>query len=137
MTRSSDKREMDEIAARFDAEDRAVRYLAKFSAEIAGAIAFRVAWFLATTWEYEQREMIQRGADEIVFQIRGADLKQLRAMLAMIPQGTLSDVAAEQRVTALLANFPPDKAWWVANKVAGWAAFRIRREQPVPLSVAS
>jgi hypothetical protein len=133
MTRLSEKREMDAILARMTAEDKAVNYLGTLSAEIAAAVAFRVAWFLATTWEYKQCEMLQRGTAGNTIPVNRTDLQKLNAILAMVPPGTVSNATAEQRVTAMLADFPPDQAWWVANTVAGWAASRLRMADPVPL----
>jgi hypothetical protein len=127
MTRSIEKRNMDKIVARLIAEDRALVYLDKLPAETAAVVAYRVAWFLATSWEYKQREMLQRGTAVNAIHISGADIQKLQAMLAMIQLGTPSDAAAEQRVTALLAH----EAWWIANKVASWATFRMSCERPM------
>jgi hypothetical protein len=134
MRRSKKSREMDERVARLDAEYRAGSYLDNFPAELAAVVAFRVAWFLATSWEYKQREMLQQGTAGNTIHISDADLQVLQAMLAMIQPGTPSDAVAEQHVIALLVDFPPDEASWVAHKVAKCAAFRLRlsRHQPLP-----
>jgi hypothetical protein len=56
-------------------------------------------------------------------------MQELHAALATIPPGVRSDATAEQHVIDLLADFPPDRAWWIARTVAKWAAF-YAREHP-------
>jgi hypothetical protein len=122
MRRSKQSRKMDELFARFDAEDRALAYLTKFTAEVALATALSVEQSLAITWEEEQREMIRRDDPREVFQIRSYHMKELDAALAKIPPGVQSSDDAERHLLNLLSSFPPDQAWFVARKVARWEA---------------
>lgn len=119
---------MDEVFARLEAEDRAVVYLGKFPPQVALATALSVELSLATSWEEEQREMIRQRDPREVVQIFASDMEELNAALAEIPPGVQSDAAAEQHVFDLLADFPPDRAWRVAHKVAKWAAYYARME---------
>jgi hypothetical protein len=130
MKRSRKSREMDERFARFDAEDRAVAYLAKFPPPVARAIALYVEWSLATKCAAEQSEMWRRRDPSKVFPIALDDFQKLIAALAEIPSGVHSDTAAEQHTIDLLADFPPDQAWFVAHKIAKWAEFYALMKRP-------
>jgi hypothetical protein len=122
MRRPKQSREMDERFARFEAEDRALAYLTKFTAEVALATARSVELSLATSWEGEQREMIRQGDPRVVFRITPNDMQKLHDALAEIPPGVKSNEDAERHLFDLLSGFPPDQAWLVAHKVAGWEA---------------
>ena len=126
MKHSSKLRQMDEVFARLAAEDRAVVHLGKFPPQVALATALSVELSLATSWEEEQREMIRQHDPREVVQIFTSDMEELNAALAEIPPGVQSDAAAEQYVFDLLADFPPDRAWRVAHKVAKWEANFVR-----------
>jgi len=128
MRNSKKSRQLDAVFARLEAEDRAVVYLDKFPPQVALATALSVELSLATSWEEEQREMIRQGDTREVVQIFASDMKELNAALAEIPPGVQSDAAAEQYLFDLLADFPPDRAWRVAHKVAGWAKYYARME---------
>jgi hypothetical protein len=116
MRRTIQSRKMDEIFARLDAEDRIVKYLSKFPPEVALATALRVEVSLATRWEERQNDPRE------VVQIYATDFKEVNAAIAKIPPGIQSDDAAEQHVIRILADFPPDWAWWIARKVARFEA---------------
>ena len=78
MRRSKQSRKMDELFARFDAEDRALAYLSKFTAEVALATALSVEQSLAIIWEDEQREMIRRDDPREEFQIISRSYERAR-----------------------------------------------------------
>jgi hypothetical protein len=123
---SKNSREMDERFARFKAEDQIVNYLGKLPPQITLATALNVELSLATSWEEEQSEMIRQGDPREVVQIFPSDFDQLNAAINKNPAGILSDADAEQHVIALLAAYPPHWAWWIAHKVANWAAVNAR-----------
>ena len=125
MKRSRQSHKMDEVLACFEAEDRAVACLWELPPSIALATALSVELLLAIRWEEEQREMIRRGDPREVARIIPEDMRKLHAALAAIPPGVI-DGAALQRAIGVLADLPPDCAWWTAHKVARWAAFENR-----------
>jgi hypothetical protein len=126
MRHSKQSRQMDEVFARLEAEDRAVVYLGKFPPQVALATALSVELSLATSWEEEQNERIRQRDPRDAVQIMPSDMQQLNAALDKIPPNIRSDAVAEQHVIDLLADFPPDRAWWIAHKVAKWAEFDAR-----------
>jgi hypothetical protein len=128
MSHSRKSRQMDEVFARLEAEDRAVVYLGKFPPQVALATALSVESSLATRWEEEQNERIRQRDPRDVVQIMPSDMQQLNHALDKIPPNIRSDAAAEQHVIDLLVDFPPDRAWWIAHKVAKWSAFYARME---------
>jgi hypothetical protein len=119
---------MDEVFARLEAEDRAVVYLGKFPPQVALATALSVELSLATSWEEEQNKRFLQPRE--VVPIMPSDMQQLNAALDKIPPNIHSDAVAEQHVINLLADFSPDWAWWIAHKVAKWAAFDARMMHP-------
>jgi hypothetical protein len=129
MKRSRKSRKTDEVFRRLDAVDRAVVYLAEFPPPIALATAVTVEWLQAMGWRVEQSEMIRRGDPREVFCITDGEFGRVKAAFAAIPPGVRSDAAAQQYVIKLLADFPPDQAWFIAHKVAKWAAYYARNEQ--------
>src|ERR1035437_3553711 len=124
MRRSSKSPQLDEVFARLEAEDRAVVYLGKLPPQVALATALSVELSLATSWEEEQNERFLQPRE--VVGIMPSDMQQLNAALDKIPPNIRSEAAAEQHVFDLLADFPPDRAWRVAHKVAKWAAIFAR-----------
>jgi hypothetical protein len=126
MRHSRKSRQMDEVFARLEAEDRAVVYLGKFPPQVALATALSVEWSLATSWEEEQNERILQPRE--VVGIMPSDMQQLNAALDKIPPNIRSEAAAEQHVFDLLMDFPPDRAWWIAHKIAKWAEICVRME---------
>jgi hypothetical protein len=128
MRHSRKSRQMEEVFARLEAEDRAVVYLGKFPPQVALATALSVELSLATSWEEEQNERIRQRDPREVVQILPSDMQQLNAALEKIPPHIRSDAAAEQHVIDLLADFPPDWAWWIAHKAAKWAEVFARME---------
>jgi hypothetical protein len=121
--KSSKKSRLREAFARMDAEDQAVRYLAKLPAHVALKTALNVEQSLGTRWEKEQTEMIRRGDPREVCAIIPADMQRLEEALERMPADVQRDPAAEQHVIDLLAVFPPDRGWTLARAVATWARF--------------
>lgn len=117
MRRSKQSHEIDEIIARLDAEDRIVVYLSNFPRQVALATALKVELLLATTWAAEQNEMLRRNDPRQVVQIYPEDFEKIERAFAKIPTGIQSDADAQKHVIAMLAKFPPDRAWWTARKV--------------------
>ena len=130
MRRSKKSREIDQVLARLEAEDRAVVYLSKFLPPIARTIALYVEWSLATKCAAEQSEMWRRRDPREVVPITLDDFRRLDVALAAIPPGLQFDAAAEQHVSDLLADFSSDWAWWIAHKVANWAENYARMKRP-------
>jgi hypothetical protein len=129
MRRSKRSRAVDEVIAHFEAEDRAVVYLDKFPPQVALATALSVELALATRCEEEQSEMIRRDDPREVYPITDDKLQSVKAAFAAIPANVRPDNNAEQYIINLLADFPLDRAWRVAHKIASWAAFYARIEQ--------
>ena len=129
MRRSKQSRAVDEVIAHFEAEDRAVAYLGKFPPQVALATALSVELSLATSWEDEQSEMMRRDDPREVYRITDDKLQSVKAAFAAIPANVRPDDNAEQYIIDLLADFPLDRAWLVAHKIASWAAFYARIEQ--------
>jgi hypothetical protein len=117
MRRSKQSREIDEVVARLDAEDRVVVYLSNFPRQVALATALKVELLLATMWEAEQNEMLRRDDPREVVQIYPEDFEKIERAFAKILTGIQSDADAEKHVIAMLAKFPPDRAWWIARTV--------------------
>jgi hypothetical protein len=126
MRHSRKSRQMDEVFARLEAEDRAVVYLGKFPPQVALATALSVELSLATSWEEEQNERFLQPRE--VVGIMPSDMQQLNAALGKIPPNIRSEAAAEQHVFDLLMDFPPDRAWWIVHKIAKWAEICVRME---------
>ena len=126
MTGTIEKRKMDEVVRRADAEDRALRYLGKFSNQIAAEIAMRAMCTLAIRWKAQQDEMIRRQDPRKMICISDTEMQSVRRLLATVPQGTPSEVVAEQHIIGLLAEFQPDRAWWSSHHIARSAAFLTR-----------
>jgi hypothetical protein len=123
MKHSRKSREMDERVARFDAEDRALVYLDKFPPPVARKIAINVEWSLATKCAAIQSEMRRQRDPSEVVEINLNDFQKLIEAIAATPPDIQSDAAAEQKIIDLLADFPPDWAWWIAHNVANWAVY--------------
>ena len=109
----------ESLVARIRAEDDAVRYLGKFSPEVAFVVSRNVEMTLAGRWEVEQEEMIRRGDPREVLCMTDRDKRNLNYAVARMPN-VRTDVAAEHHVIRLLANLSPDCAWWVAHLVADY-----------------
>ena len=117
---------MDEVFARLDAEDRAVVYLGKLPRQVALATALKVELLLATRWEEEQSEMLRRNDPREAVQIYPEDFQKIDRASAEIPPDINSDAAAEKHVIDLLADFPRDRAWWIARTVVMYEAAHAR-----------
>jgi hypothetical protein len=88
-----------------------------------------VEWALATKCAAIQSEMRrQRDPNEVV-EINLNDFQRLIEAIVATPPDIQSDAAAEQHVIDLLADFPPDWAWWIAHNVADWAAYYANAER--------
>ncbi len=124
MKRSRQSSKLDKYLACCEAEDRAVAYLGIFPAQIAHAIALRVERVFAMRWNEEQSGMIRRDDHREVVSITHDELQELETALAAIPPGLGSDAAAERHIIDLLADFPPDRAWWIVNKIVKYEAVR-------------
>jgi hypothetical protein len=120
--------------ARAEAEDRAVSFLCddKWSPQVAAAIAIRVEFFLAATWEAEQEQRRWDDPREVVA-IERHEMQEVRNAFARTRPG-MSDVVAERHVVDLLTKFPPDRAWWIARKVR---EYMVGRAKFAPKSQAS
>ena len=124
MRRSIQSREMDEAFARFDAEDRAVAYLAKFPSEVAFATALMAESMLAAKWSAEHAEMMQRGDNRKVFQITDDDFQRMREARDMVPPGGKVHIEALHHILRLLSGLQPDEKWKLASAIAFRAAVR-------------
>jgi hypothetical protein len=130
--------EPDVISPRgLHAEDDAVVYLDKFPREVALATAIMVEACLAAAWYAKQIVMIERRSRRKVFAITPEDFRWLRKVATMVPLGVLHDDEAMRHIINLLADFPHDKAWWIAHSVTKWAEFYFRlKETPKSASVS-
>jgi hypothetical protein len=127
MRRSKKFQERDKLlCAAMRAEDDAVRYLDKFTPEVASVVARNVEMTLANRWEREQAEMIRRRDPREVAAITEEHKQERNWLMARIPPNARSDAAAERYVIQLLSKLPPDDAWWAAFKVARYQAFELR-----------
>jgi hypothetical protein len=124
MKRSQKSGETAEKLARFDAEDRAVAYLAKFSPEVAFATALMAESMLAAKWSAEQAEMMQRGDNRKVFQIAEDDFQRMREARDLVPPGGKVHIEALHLITRLLSGLRPDEKWKVASAIHFRAAVR-------------
>src|SRR5437016_14600880 len=131
MTRLTEKSEMDEVIRRADAEDRALRYLNRFSHQVAAEIAMRAMCTLAFRWKAQQDEMIRRQDPRKMICISDTEMQSVRRLLATVPQGTPSEVVAEQHIIGLLAEFQPDRAWWSSHHLARSTTFLTRSWTPL------
>jgi hypothetical protein len=130
MRRSKKFRERDKLlCAAMRAEDDAVRYLDKFTPEVASVVARNVEMTLANRWEAEQAEMIRRGDPREVAAITEKHKQELDYAMARIPRNARSDAAAEQHVIQLLRKLPPDDAWWAAHKAANYLEGEFKRSK--------
>jgi hypothetical protein len=119
MTRSTMKRETDETGRALTAEDQAVNYLDQNYRGRAAEIAMRTMYELALIWKIERDYRLYRDRNDprLAFQISDAHVYRVHNMVAKLPPPSQSDVLAKYYMTALLAQFPPDRAWWTSTKI--------------------
>ena len=86
---------------------------------------------LATMWEAEQNEMLRRDDPREVVQIYPEDFEKIERAFAKTPTGIQSAADAQKHVIAMLAKFPPDRAWWIARTVVMHETYlaRIRQDR--------
>jgi hypothetical protein len=99
-------RELEEIGALHEAEDRAVGCLWKLPKDLAASVALHVAKELLARWEQEKLEMIRRRDPRKVYDFYRKDYAWLDTVLA---SASPSDPLLEQRVIGLLTHLPPDR----------------------------
>jgi hypothetical protein len=106
-------------SAHYDAEERAIKYLAEFPFQVALATALSAERLIAAKWEAGLSKMVTR--DHEVDQIEPRNMQWFRKLLSEFPLDAQPDAAAEQYIIDLLSEFPPDWALWIVRKVANWA----------------
>ena len=118
MNRSERSRKFKESGQRLEAEDRVFSYLVNnYPPHIYRAVAVRVEWFLAMRLEHEQNDMIERGDQREGVWIGSYHMDDVNREVAKTPP-RLSDLTVELHVIGMLSEFPIDRAWWIAHRVA-------------------
>jgi hypothetical protein len=106
------------IVAEWEAEDRAVAYLATLPTNIAAVAAVKAAAQLAEAWEVEKSEMLRRGDPGPVYLRTTAERLWLESAARKYRGEPCWQHCPAAEVRAHLAGLPPHAAAFVAYWVA-------------------